>query len=90
MSKKEKTKFYVVDTNSNAERQELVQYVAGKHLSVAVVGTGEGFQYAYVSTGEVWFVTIIKEEYFKKIKNATHFKSLNEFIKHLDGDKDEQ
>ena len=87
---KRTTKFYVVNTNSNEERQEIVQHVASKYLSVAVVGTGDGFQYVYISTGEVWFITVITEEYFKKLKNITHFETLHEFIKHIEAGYDLQ
>ena len=91
---KRTTKFYVVNTNSNEERQELVQYIASKHLSVAVVGICKGAQSIYISTGDVWFVTIVKKigtkGYFDKLDNATHFESLHEFIEYLEGGYDER
>ena len=71
---------FIVETNSAQERNELVNYLAGKRLLASVISNGDGLQYLAISTGDVWFVSTVNKETATK-SQYQHFCSAKEFIK---------
>ena len=71
---------FIVETNSAQERNELVNYLAGKRLLASVISSGDGLQYLAISIGDVWFVSTVNKETATK-PQYQHFRSAKEFIK---------
>lgn len=71
---------FIVETNSSKERNELVNYLAGKRLLASVITGGDGLQYLAISTGDVWFVSTVNKETATK-PQYQQFRSAKEFIK---------
>ena len=71
---------FIVETNSSKERNELVNYLAGKRLLASVISGGDGLQYLAISTGDVWFVSTVNKETATK-PQYQQFRSAKEFIK---------
>ena len=70
---------YIVITNSKEEREELKRFIFSKRHAVSVLGNQDGRQLVAISTGDVWFVTIVNEDVAKRHRYQT-FNSLEEFI----------
>ena len=74
---------FVVETNSEKERAELRDYIADKVLFASVTPGGEGRQLMAISTGDVWFLTIVSEEMLKPL-TYKFFKSFTSFKKYCE------
>ena len=70
---------YVVETNSKAERLELVEFICSKKLAASVTVGGEGYQLIAISTGDVWFIQSVTKECAKPLHYHL-FNSTNEFF----------
>ena len=57
---------FIVITNSKEEREELKRFIFSKTLAASVLGNKEGRQMVAISTGDVWFLTIVDETAVKK------------------------
>ena len=74
----------VVDTKSYQEREELVQFLAEKHLLASVLGSSNDFQYVIIYTGDVLFVSVITKEKLSTLKGYTHYESVEEFYREFE------
>ena len=70
---------YVVETNSKAERLELIEFVCSKKLAASVTVGGDGHQLIAISTGDVWFIQSVTKEYIKSLRYHL-FNSTKEFV----------
>ena len=70
----------VVDTYSNRERLELINYVSSKELHIPVISDFEGFSLVGVYQG---FVGLIGTQVAKNLvdKGIRHFQSVNDYVK---------
>lgn len=70
---------YVVNTNSEKEREELREYIFSTRLSASVTNDDE-HQLIAIFTGDVWFLSTVSEESIKSL-NYQYFPSVSSFIK---------
>lgn len=69
---------YVVETNSKAERLELVEFICSKKLAASITVGGDGYQLIAISTGDVWLIQSVTKEYIKPL-HCHLFNSTKEF-----------
>ena len=69
----------VVETNSKAERLELINFICSKKLAASVTVGSDGYQLIAISTGDVWFIQSVTKEYIKSLRYHL-FNSTKEFI----------
>ena len=70
---------YVVETNSKAERLELIEFICSKKLAASVTAGGDSYQLIAISTGDVWLIQSVTKEYIKSLRYHL-FNSTKEFI----------
>ena len=79
---------FVVKTHSEEERMELRDLIFSKRLAASV--TNEDVeQFIAISTGDVWFLSTVSEEY-AKTHDCDIFESVEEFIKFYNAGKDDR
>ena len=71
---------YVIETNSEAERSELREFIFSRKMAASFIYGGDGYQLIAIATGDVWYLATTDEERIKSYQ-FDRFSSVKEFIK---------
>lgn len=71
---------YVVETNSEAERSELREFIFSRKMAASFIYSGDGHQLIAIAKGDVWYLATTSEDIIKSYDYA-RFSSVKEFIK---------